>query len=114
MHEGMLRDSRRGESGCYGSSDEVPATDARQIDQRHAYQAQEEEKKLAFNRVAFKQIVASRSPLRPDQIDKLCGGIVDGYNKRLAWQLINLQPQFQFTLWSVIQAFPEAVIERVK
>ncbi len=69
---------------------------------------------IGFDRAAFEQIVASRSPLRPDQIDKLLGGKVTADNKRLAWQLVNVPYKLQLTLWSVIQAFPEARVERIR
>ncbi len=67
----------------------------------------------SFDRSAFEQIVASRSPLRPEQIDKLLGGVT-GDNKRLAWEFLRTSSKMQITMWSFKQGFPEAVIERVK
>ncbi len=68
---------------------------------------------MAFDRAAFESKVSERSPLSPEQFDKMLGK-VDKTNKVTAWQLMQMSAKAQFTIWQVVKEFPEARVETIR
>ncbi len=71
--------------------------------------------KSEINRAAFESIVSEKSPLSPNQIDKMFGAEgVTAENKAIAWKFLNLGAKAQMQVWNWATVFPEATLEKIR
>ncbi len=71
---------------------------------------------MTINRPAFEKAVRERSPLSPEKVEALFGGVTPE-NRDVVWRFLNLTPKQQMLVWEArreLMALADVRVEAVR
>ncbi len=67
---------------------------------------------MAINRPAFEKAVRERSPLSPERVESLFGGVTPE-NREMVWRFLNLTRKDQMLVWDACRRLNDGTLDVV-